>query len=211
MEAAGEQRTGAVRRSPAGNRRRADVAAITRTRAGKMRGNGPARALLMLGRMRVESHKFRTVLDLHHEQIIHFPQGLIGLSGEKEFVLFEREQSPRVAWLQSVRTPELALPVVSGHELAHEYPDVPVDRALFSDDLPPLDEDTAVMVVLTCQLGMPPTVNMTSPILVDTRTRQGRQVILQGTRFATREILALRPLVGENDTTVAAASEEVSP
>ena len=50
------------------------------------------------------------------------------------------------------------------------------------------------MVVLTCQSGMTPTINMMSPIVVDAKTRQGAQVILQGTRYQSREVLSLRPM-----------------
>jgi flagellar assembly factor FliW len=140
--------------------------------------------------MRVESRKFNTVMDLEDDSVILFPHGLIGFADETEFVLIEREQSPRIAWLQSVHNPDLALPVVSGHELDEEYPDVPIEGAMYSDRLAPLDADTALMVVLTCEAGMVPTVNMVSPIVVDAKTRTGTQVILQGTRFACREILS---------------------
>jgi flagellar assembly factor FliW len=53
------------------------------------------------------------------------------------------------------------------------------------------------MLVLTCQHGLAPTINMMSPIVVDTKTRTGAQLILQGTRFASREVLTLRPYAEE--------------
>jgi flagellar assembly factor FliW len=148
--------------------------------------------------MRVECRKFNIVLDIDDDKIIRFPRGLIGFADETEFVMIEREQSPRIAWLQSVKTPELALPVVSGHELVveEEYPDVPFESAVYSENMEPVGEETALMVVLTCQSGMDPTVNLASPILVDSKTRTGAQVILQGSRFASREVLSLRPMEG---------------
>ncbi len=156
--------------------------------------------------MRVESRKFNTVIEMEDDKVIQFPFGLIGFADEREFVLLEREQSPRVAWLQSVKTPELALPVVSGHELGADYPDVPLEGALYADRMAPIGEDTALMVVLTCQTGMAPTVNMMSPIVVDAKTRTGAQLILQGTRFASREILSLRPCSDHSSTSSASAA-----
>jgi flagellar assembly factor FliW len=144
--------------------------------------------------MRVESRKFNTVIETEESNVIQFPFGLIGFANEKEFILIEREQSPRIAWLQSVKSPELALPVVSSHELDAAYPDVPLEDALYADRVAPIGDDTALMVVLTCQSGMTPTINMMSPIVVDAKTRTGAQVILQGTRFASREALSLRPM-----------------
>jgi flagellar assembly factor FliW len=147
--------------------------------------------------MRVESRKFNTTFEMEADKVIHFPFGLIGFAEEKEFVLLEREQSPRIAWLQSVNNPELALPVVSGHELCEDYPDVPLDDAIYADRVGSISDETALMVVLTCQSGMAPTINMMSPIVVDAKTRTGAQLILQGTRFASREVLTLRPFAQE--------------
>ena len=147
--------------------------------------------------MRVESRKFNTIIELEDDKVIQFPNGLIGFADEKEFILLEREQSPRIAWLQSVNNPDLALPVVSGHELGEDYPDVPLSDALYADRVGDIGDDTAVMLVLTCQHGMAPTINMMSPIVVDAKTRTGAQLILQGTRFASREVLTLRPYAEE--------------
>jgi len=147
--------------------------------------------------MRVESRKFNTTFEMEDDKVIHFPFGLIGFAQEKDFVLLERDQSPRIAWLQSVNNPELALPVVSGHELCDDYPDVPLTDAIFADRVGPMSDETALMVVLTCQTGMAPTINMMSPIVVDAKTRTGAQLILQGTRFASREVLTLRPYAEE--------------
>ena len=126
--------------------------------------------------MRVESRKFNTVIETEDDKVIEFPFGLIGFADERQFILIEREQSPRVAWLQSVKTPDLALPVISGHELGEDYPDVPLEGALYADRIAPIGEDTAIMVVLTCQTGMAPTVNMMSPVAVDAGTRTGTQL-----------------------------------
>ena len=138
--------------------------------------------------MKIYSQKFRSVLVLDDNDVITFQGGLIGFSDETEFVLLQRDQSPRVAWLQSVSTPELAVPVISIHQLAFDYPDVPIAGAQRAEGLGPIDEHSAIMVVLTCQKGMMPTVNLMAPIIVDSRTRRGAQVLLHGTRFGIREL-----------------------
>jgi len=148
--------------------------------------------------MRVESRKFNTVLELDETDVIRFPHGLIGFAAETRFVLLERDNSPRIAWLQSVDNPDLALPVISCHDLAEQpYPDVEVQKAVYFDDEIETGEDTAVMVVLTCQNGMVPTVNLVAPLVVDSRTRTGVQVLLQNSKFDTRQPLSLRPLEDE--------------
>jgi flagellar assembly factor FliW len=167
--------------------------------------------------MKILSRKFNTVLEVEAESVIRFPHGIIGFSDEKEFVLVEREQSPRIAWLQSVHNADLAFPVVSSHDLAAPYPDVPLADAVYSNRLGAIDDDdAAVLIVLTCQPGMNPTVNLTAPIVVNARTRCGTQVILQGSRYASRELRDLRPDNGplpgsQPEPTASGAPGEASP
>jgi len=135
--------------------------------------------------MIVESERFGR-LELPEADAIAFPRGLIGFPEEREFVLLAREGSERVAWLQSMRTPALAFPVVSAHGLGVEYPDVPLPA--------PWGEapDLAVLAVLAAPTGGPATVNLMAPVIVNAATRRGEQVLLEGTRFSARELYVVR-------------------
>ena len=53
------------------------------------------------------------------------------------------------------------------------------------------EDALAVMVVLCALSGQPATVNLLAPIVVNATTRRGAQVILEGTRFTTREMFVL--------------------
>jgi flagellar assembly factor FliW len=113
--------------------------------------------------------------------------------------------------LQSVSTPELAFPVVSAHAFGDKYPDVPVGGPAEEAGLSGPAESLAVMVVLCALSNQPATVNLLAPIVVNATTRQGAQVILEGTRFSTREFFALPdetrakpPANGEQSATSAA-------
>jgi flagellar assembly factor FliW len=138
--------------------------------------------------MKVESTKFGT-LNIDDRAVLDFPCGVIGFPGERRFVAVQR--SDMIAFLQSVSTPDLALPVVSVHALAQLYPDVELEPAAVGAGLGKQASDLAVLVVLTALPEQPATVNLMAPVLVNVATRRGAQVFLDGTRFGVRELFVL--------------------
>jgi flagellar assembly factor FliW len=140
--------------------------------------------------MNIESQRFGT-LDINEDELLSFPAGVIGFPTEQRFALVPHQGSGYIAWLQSVSTPGLAFPVVSAHAFGEMYPDVPVGAAAQEAGLEGSEEALAVMVVLCALNGQPATVNLLAPIVVNAATRRGAQVILEGTRFSTREFFAL--------------------
>jgi flagellar assembly factor FliW len=159
--------------------------------------------------MNIDSQRFGT-LDINDDELLSFPEGVIGFPNEQRFALVPHHGSGYIAWLQSVATPELAFPVVSAHAFGDKYPDVPVSGAAVEAGLEGPEEALAVMVVLCALSNQPATVNLLAPIVVNAATRKGAQIILEGTRFSTREFFALpeaareEPARGEQSATSAA-------
>jgi flagellar assembly factor FliW len=140
--------------------------------------------------MNIESQRFGT-LEINDDELLTFPHGVIGFPSEQRFALVPHHGSGYIAWLQSAVTPGLAFPVVSAHAFGDRYPDVPVDAAARDAGIQG-DEDTLAILVVLCALAnQPATVNLLAPIVVNAATRQGAQVILEGTRYSTREFFAL--------------------
>lgn len=145
--------------------------------------------------MIINSQRFGS-LEIDDGELLRFPSGVIGFPTEQRFALVPHQGSGYIAWLQSVTTPELAFPVVSAHAFGDKYPDVPVLEAAEAAGVPGPAEALAVMVVLCALSGQPATVNLLAPIVVNATTRLGAQVILECTRFSTRELFVLPPLAG---------------
>jgi len=142
--------------------------------------------------MQINSQRFG-IVDLEDDAVLGFPSGLIGFTRERAFALIPHPGSSYLAWLQSVTTPELAFPVVSAHAFGDKYPDVPIGAAARAAGVEGSEEDFAVLVVLCAPLGQPATVNLLAPVIVNATTRTGAQVILEGSRFHTREVFVLPP------------------
>ena len=137
--------------------------------------------------MQINSQRFG-VVEFDDDAVLNFPAGIIGFAREHSFALIPHQGSNYLAWLQSLSKPELAFPVVSAHYFLNGYPDIPVSPAAHAAGLQGSESDFAVLVVLCAPIGQPATVNLLAPIVINTETRTGGQVILDGSRFSTREI-----------------------
>lgn len=125
------------------------------------------------------------------EESIELPGGIVGFPNEKEFVLIPHGRSSTLGWLQSKNTPAFALPVVSAHGFGNLYPDVPLDDVARQVGAIEADDEVAVLVVLSAPNAGPATVNLLAPIVVNVATRKGAQLLLEGTRFSTRELFKM--------------------
>lgn len=140
--------------------------------------------------MKIKSDRFGTI-ELGSNDVIRFPSGLIGFSGETEFALIPHTGSNVVAWLHSVKNGAFALPVVSAHGLGQGYPDVPLKETAERAGLGENSDELAVMAVLSAPPGKPATVNLLAPIIVNSTTRTGAQIVLEGSQYTTHESFVL--------------------
>ncbi len=126
-------------------------------------------------------------LEIKEDSLISFPKGLIGFPQARTFVLIRKGNSDMVGWLQAVDEPDLALPVISAHAIVADYPDVPIADAAAAAGLGSTQEAMAILAVLTALPHQPPTLNLLAPIVINANTRRGAQILLEGSRFSTRE------------------------
>ena len=138
--------------------------------------------------MNIETDRFGTI-ELDANEIIRIPGGLLGLPRETSFVLLRNHPASAVGWLQSTRTPGLALPVATVDALAYDYPEIS-QLELRQAGLQP--GNVAVMAVLYATGATPATVNLVAPIVVNTETREGAQVLRHLSGWSARQPFALR-------------------
>lgn len=142
--------------------------------------------------MRVESSRFG-IVEVHDRAEIRFPQGIIGFPDETSFVLLRRDKRSPVAWLQSARTPDLALPVVSVDALSVAYPELTLEDIASASGILGSPDALAIMAVITpAGVADRATVNLLSPIIVNAETRTGAQVVFENSRFSTQEPFEMR-------------------
>jgi flagellar assembly factor FliW len=155
--------------------------------------------------MIVESERFGTI-DIDEADLIQFPAGIIGFPGEHHFVMVQTRESALVAWLQSVTSPWFALPVVSLDVLDIDMTNFELTDIAKQAGLAGREETLAVMCVLNVSALAGATVNLVAPIVVDSETRAGAQILLDATKYSTQEIFKVRPEAAEAEAEAAAAA-----
>lgn len=132
--------------------------------------------------MRANTRLFGEI-DIEEEKIITLESGMVGLPEFQKFALIFDEEKDRntssVMWFQSMDDPETAFPVMQPNTVMPEYNPTVNDAMLLSlGELK--EENTYVLVTLTASSDVKETsVNLKAPIVINTETRKGCQIIVE--------------------------------
>lgn len=118
------------------------------------------------------------LIQFEPEDVIRFPEGILGLPGCRQWLLLADRRNPIIAWLQSVDRPEVALCVVSPRRFVPNY-QVRLPRR----DLEPLElenlESAEVLVIVSRSAGYI-TLNLKAPLIFNLQRGLARQVVCYG-------------------------------
>ena len=129
-------------------------------------------------------------IEIGDELILSLPDGLIGFPECTKVILIDHQPDSPFRWLQSVLQPELAFVVIDPLDLVPDYPLEKLKDILESERKMARPDAVAVAAITTVPPAPNPiTVNLTAPVVFDSSTRRGAQVILHDARFKTRQIL----------------------
>jgi flagellar assembly factor FliW len=123
----------------------------------------------------LESTRFGT-LEIPHDAVVEFPNGLIGLGGHR-YALLAREEDATFIWLHSLDDPDLALPLTNPWRFFAGF-----EVELADDEAERLgvdaSDDTTVYVTVRAAESLEDfSANLRAPILIT--HGQGHQVINQ--------------------------------
>lgn len=130
--------------------------------------------------------KYFGKIDIEQSEVIKFPHGLPGFEGYKKFVLLPVGENGMYFALQSVKETAVALIVTNPYLFCKDY--------AFDFDEEELDivnpEDVSVYNVVTLRDPFEEsTINLQAPIVMNTKSRLAKQVILNQTPYQTRHPL----------------------
>jgi flagellar assembly factor FliW len=127
-------------------------------------------------KMQLTDTRFGTI-EIDESRTLTLPAGIIGFSAETRFALLEPPPSGMIAWLQSVRTPSLAFPVIAAAFFGDDYPR-PALRVLGPRaQLGAAEDEWTALVVVASRRGAR-IANLLAPIVINVATRTGAQVVL---------------------------------
>lgn len=129
--------------------------------------------------MKIEGTRFG-VLEFESEDVIRFPQGMIGFPESRQFVLISTKEASPFRWLQSLDQPELAFLLADPDAYLPAYqPELP-DAQLQSISL---EENAPVLIYATATIpsGRPQdmTLNLAAPVVINADERLAAQVVLE--------------------------------
>lgn len=124
--------------------------------------------------MIVDTNRFGPV-ECQPDDLLTFPQGLIGMENCREWVLLADSENTALGWLQSVDKRDLALPVVSPRRFVPDY-----QLRISARDLDGVGEsrpsELQVLVILS-RIEDSLAVNLKAPVVFCLQSRRGRQVV----------------------------------
>ncbi len=129
--------------------------------------------------LRIVSRRFGS-FEVPEASVLHFPQGLVGFARLQRYVVLDHRPGSPFKWMLSIDDPELAFAVANPGELVADYQP---PLALAARLLNTAPDALALFVIVT--IPSDPTrmtVNLMAPVVVDLRTREARQIVLDDPR-----------------------------
>ena len=141
--------------------------------------------------MNIQTTRFGQV-SLQNEDVLQFPEGILGFSDQKRFVLLDDPTDDIFAWLQSCDDSAIAFPVLEPELFTVQY-----KTTLTKADLEGLKIVASAPVRYFCIVTIPEdptkmTANLKAPIIVNIKDRIARQCVLQDNNLAIREPIFLK-------------------
>lgn len=125
-------------------------------------------------------------LDVPDEQILDFPQGVLGFSEETKFALMEYKPNSPFYILQSVLDVNLTFLMINPFAFFNDY-EFAMDDELIGEIGLNEENPPAVFNIATIKDKLESmTVNLAGPVLVNYRDRKGMQLVIEKTSFPTR-------------------------
>ena len=132
----------------------------------------------------VKTRNFGSI-KVRSDQIIFLQPGLLGFSQYHRYVLIEHHQETPFLWLQCLDKPDLAFVVVYPRCLLSDYQPTLLTKVMQEMEVE-RPEDFKILVILTIPPGKPQemTANLMGPVVINLKTRQGRQLVLEDTNYS---------------------------
>ncbi|WNF22614.1 flagellar assembly protein FliW [Mesobacillus jeotgali] len=130
--------------------------------------------------------KYHGEISVNRSEVFVFKQGIPAFLEEENFVFLPLSDDGIYFIMQSVKTPELAFLVISPFTFFKEY-DFMIEDSIVSELSINAEEDILVYSILTVEDPFEKTTaNLQAPIVVNTKNRTGKQVILHNEIFGTK-------------------------
>jgi flagellar assembly factor FliW len=136
--------------------------------------------------MVVQTSRFGQV-EVQASDVLFFPEGLLGFSELRYFVLLEDPQDEIFVWLQSTENAQIAFPVLEPEFFVTNYKLNLAKNDIESLGLKVQEKVRAFSIITIPEDAKQMTANLKAPIVIHVPSRMSRQCVLQDNNLAIRE------------------------
>jgi flagellar assembly factor FliW len=136
--------------------------------------------------MMVDTTRFGSIV-VEERDIITFPEGMLGFSKINKYVLVERVDDSLFMWLQAIKKPSVAFPLLEPQifEMNYRVELADEDREILQLKDLSLAKVFAIITIPSDPTKM--TANLKAPIVVNLKSRLAKQVILHEADYPIRK------------------------
>ncbi|MCK4302893.1 MAG: flagellar assembly protein FliW [Candidatus Eisenbacteria sp.] len=141
----------------------------------------------------IETHEWGT-LKVKEDTIIHFQDGLLGFEELCDFVFVDVAEFRPFVWFSSVEDPQVRFAVADPFYFSTKAYDVSLSAADEAGLELEEGDSIAIFVIVSIDNGQV-TGNLKGPIVLNTRNRRAKQLVVYGTSFPVRQPMLNRRVV----------------
>lgn len=129
-------------------------------------------------------------IEVAEDSILYCGDGLVGFEDLKRFILAEPDEFQPFFWLLSVDEPEIGFAIADPQLFFADRYEVPLgDADKDALDLQPGDTVSIFVIVSIAEGGQRITANLKGPMVLNTRNRMCRQVVIYNPAYSVRQPL----------------------
>lgn len=138
--------------------------------------------------MLIQTSRFGDI-EINEQDQIQFPEGLLGFSELKSFVLLDDPDDDIFAWLQSTENPRVAFPVLEPELFADNYQVNLGKRDMSALKLEKMERVRVYSIITIPEDPTQMTANLKAPIIINIPERLAAQCVLQDNDLPIREMV----------------------
>ncbi|HET6461637.1 MAG TPA: flagellar assembly protein FliW [Syntrophales bacterium] len=146
--------------------------------------------------MKISTMRFG-VIEIDESRIIDMRGGILGFEHLKKFVLYIRDERTPFWWYQSVGDSGIAFVVIDPHAAKADYEPMISDYDLKSLEIEDAKSIILLAIVTIHQDPFSVSVNLRAPIVINTKRKIGKQIVLEDPLYPIQYYLPVGPFIDE--------------
>jgi len=138
--------------------------------------------------MMIETSRLGSIA-VSEEDIITFPEGMLGFSKINQYVLVERADDSLFVWLQALKKPTIAFPLLEPEIIEKNYKVELIDEDLKILSLKDLKHAKVFSIITIPTDPSKMTANMKAPVVINLKKKVAKQVILHNLDYPIRKAI----------------------